>query len=99
MAVFMVILVWFEATIIEFVSAVVLGGGHYIIFGVSNICMFEVAQLKTKSYMPLMHGFFGTGALIAPFIVREMEIQSFYAFSILYGVLTVLFVYYSFPES
>jgi len=47
--------------------------------------------------MPLTYAFFGTGALLAPFFVRIMEIKCYYAFFLVFVALTAAYIYFPTP--
>ena len=48
-----------------------------------NICTVEVAQEKAGSWVTIVQGMFGVGALTSPIVVNQIGISSFYVFSLI----------------
>lgn len=74
------------------------GIGQYCTFVGSNLCIFHISDQKNSgSRLIICNAIFSTGALISPQLLRFMEFNAYYLFTVLFLGVSVLCWRYETP--
>ena len=93
----MIMFVEWDSRVAEFASLAIYGGGHYGALTVANICVIAITQKKASIWVILINALYGVGALIAPQIIRFIDLECYFIYAGLFLVLCGLCLIFPTP--
>jgi hypothetical protein len=87
-----------DRTTADWIAMGVLGGSNYCMSTTLNICLLIISKHKAGTWISISHGTYGVGSLLAPQLVRYLEMNFYLYLAVLFLLVTALCAYLPSPH-